>query len=227
MAPEIMKLQPYYASNTDVWSLGVVLYKMVMKKVPFVGKIFGQMKRRILSVPSFMSLECQLKKKQKQDEGPHIRARPCPSPDTNCSAFSSQEVLPSWHNSIDPASHSASLGVKDAHSPWQSASEDGHSPSSSGLKDHLFPTQPRVKDCHPQPNPPASPSGVPHTLSRSSASSSGGAPEGSTPEKSLQAGQPSGETLGSSSSHSQACSSPCQPASEDERWVVGGSSGFS
>lgn len=37
----------------------MVLYKMVMKKLPCVGKIFGQMKRKILSVPSFMSLECQ------------------------------------------------------------------------------------------------------------------------------------------------------------------------
>lgn len=120
-------------------------------------------------------------------------------------------------------------GVKYSHSPCQPRVKHAHSPCWSasmsippGLDSRSTTSLPSLESRTAIPSPALQhrPQGPHKTLSSSSTSSSGGAPEGSTPGKSLQAGQPYGETSDSSSSHSQACSSPRQPASEDEHWVV-------
>ena len=61
MAPEILQQQSYDGPKVDAWSLGVVLYKMLVGDLPFMGDTFGKMKRKILSgkvhIPRFISKE--------------------------------------------------------------------------------------------------------------------------------------------------------------------------
>ncbi|KAK1343420.1 hypothetical protein QTO34_016200 [Cnephaeus nilssonii] len=62
-APEILQRHTYDGRKTDVWSLGVVLYRMLTGVVPFEGDNFVKVKRLIISghyhVPHFMSREVQ------------------------------------------------------------------------------------------------------------------------------------------------------------------------
>ncbi|XP_054572995.1 serine/threonine-protein kinase MARK2-like [Eptesicus fuscus] len=62
-APEILQRHTYDGRKTDVWSLGVVLYRMLTGVVPFEGDSIVNVKRQILSghfpVPCFMSREVQ------------------------------------------------------------------------------------------------------------------------------------------------------------------------
>ncbi|XP_045678804.1 serine/threonine-protein kinase MARK2-like [Phyllostomus hastatus] len=48
MAPEIMQHQIYNGPKVDAWSLGVVLYRMLVGDLPFVGDTFGEIKKKIL-----------------------------------------------------------------------------------------------------------------------------------------------------------------------------------
>ncbi|XP_005859704.2 PREDICTED: serine/threonine-protein kinase MARK2-like, partial [Myotis brandtii] len=61
-APELFRLEPYEAPKVDVWSMGVVLYKMLTGVRPFVGKTLEQLREHILSgdfsIPSFLSVPC-------------------------------------------------------------------------------------------------------------------------------------------------------------------------
>ncbi|XP_036171013.1 serine/threonine-protein kinase MARK1-like [Myotis myotis] len=62
-APEILQRHTYDGRKTDVWSLGVVLYRMLTGVAPFEGDNFVNVKRQIVSghfyVPHFMSREVQ------------------------------------------------------------------------------------------------------------------------------------------------------------------------
>ncbi|XP_054427073.1 serine/threonine-protein kinase MARK1-like [Pteronotus mesoamericanus] len=61
VAPEILMHQTYDGTKVDVWSLGVVLYRMLVGDFPFVGDTYGKMKKAILSgkvsLPCFLSKE--------------------------------------------------------------------------------------------------------------------------------------------------------------------------
>nr|KAF6346977.1 hypothetical protein mPipKuh1_011259 [Pipistrellus kuhlii] len=62
-APEILQRQTYDGRKTDVWSLGVLLYRMLTGVVPFEGDNFVNVRKHILSghfyIPYFMSMEVQ------------------------------------------------------------------------------------------------------------------------------------------------------------------------
>ncbi|EPQ20094.1 Serine/threonine-protein kinase MARK2 [Myotis brandtii] len=62
-APEILQRHTYDGRKTDVWSLGVVLYRMLTGVAPFEGDSIVNVKRQIVSghfhVPHFMSKEVQ------------------------------------------------------------------------------------------------------------------------------------------------------------------------
>jgi serine/threonine protein kinase len=47
MCPEIVKKIPYDGTKADVWSCGVVLYILLMGKLPFFGEYEGDMFRKI------------------------------------------------------------------------------------------------------------------------------------------------------------------------------------
>lgn len=39
MAPEVLTIQPDYDFKCDIWSMGVVLYEMITKKLPFPAMV--------------------------------------------------------------------------------------------------------------------------------------------------------------------------------------------
>lgn len=47
MCPEIVKKVNYDGMKADVWSAGVVLYLLVMGKLPFFGEFEGDLFRKI------------------------------------------------------------------------------------------------------------------------------------------------------------------------------------
>ena len=47
MCPEIVKKTNYDGTKADVWSAGVVLYLLVMGKLPFFGEFEGDLFRKI------------------------------------------------------------------------------------------------------------------------------------------------------------------------------------
>ncbi|XP_041457983.1 NUAK family SNF1-like kinase 1 [Lytechinus variegatus] len=47
-SPEIVNGQPYHGPEVDCWSLGVILYAMVYKTMPFGGDDFNNLKRQII-----------------------------------------------------------------------------------------------------------------------------------------------------------------------------------
>jgi len=49
MAPEIIKRKEYQGKPVDVWSLGVVLYAMVVGRFPFSGKSYSELYRNVLT----------------------------------------------------------------------------------------------------------------------------------------------------------------------------------
>lgn len=77
-----MQLKPYDGLNIDVWSLGVILYRIITRELPFKGKNFEEVKKQTLSgnflVLYFLFLECQklliklmtLNPSQRYHEGP-------------------------------------------------------------------------------------------------------------------------------------------------------------
>ncbi|XP_054423823.1 MAP/microtubule affinity-regulating kinase 4-like [Pteronotus mesoamericanus] len=61
MAPEILRSEIYDGPKADVWSLGVVLYRMLVGEFPFEGGSYGKTVQAILrgnvSLPDFLSEE--------------------------------------------------------------------------------------------------------------------------------------------------------------------------
>ncbi|XP_012590408.1 PREDICTED: serine/threonine-protein kinase MARK2-like [Condylura cristata] len=62
-APEIHLHRPYNCPGVDIWSLGVVLYRMVTGSLPFLGKNACEVGERIVSgnfhMPDYLSTQCQ------------------------------------------------------------------------------------------------------------------------------------------------------------------------
>lgn len=61
-APEILNCQEYDGTKVDVWSLGCILYVMVVGKAPFQGEPFRIYEKIIntqFEMPSHLSLDCQ------------------------------------------------------------------------------------------------------------------------------------------------------------------------
>lgn len=62
MAPELFLFKPYEGPKVDVWSMGVVLYRMPTREFPFVGKTLEELTEYILSgcffIPYFLSEQC-------------------------------------------------------------------------------------------------------------------------------------------------------------------------
>lgn len=52
MAPEILNSSPY-ASNSDLWSVGIVLYEMISGKTPYFAKNLEDLKKNIHEVSQF------------------------------------------------------------------------------------------------------------------------------------------------------------------------------
>lgn len=48
-APELFLFKPYKGPKVDVWSMGVVLYRMPTREFPFVGKTLEELTEYILS----------------------------------------------------------------------------------------------------------------------------------------------------------------------------------
>lgn len=62
MAPDLVLFKPYKGRKVDVWSMGVVLYRMRTREFPFVGKTLEELTEYILSgcffIPYFLSEQC-------------------------------------------------------------------------------------------------------------------------------------------------------------------------
>lgn len=62
-SPEFLQLKPYHGLNIDVCSLGVIIYRMMMRELPCEGKNFEEVKKQTLSgnflVLYVLFLECQ------------------------------------------------------------------------------------------------------------------------------------------------------------------------
>ncbi|KAF6344923.1 hypothetical protein mRhiFer1_010287 [Rhinolophus ferrumequinum] len=62
-APELFPGQKYDGPAADIWSLGVLLYRMLTNTVPFKGMNWGQLQKKVLSgeyiVPFYLSFKVE------------------------------------------------------------------------------------------------------------------------------------------------------------------------
>lgn len=61
MSPEILQKQAYNPKAADIWSLGIVLYKLLYNKYPFYGRdefsLLQKIKKTKLAFMSTMNLD--------------------------------------------------------------------------------------------------------------------------------------------------------------------------
>ena len=76
-APEVLSEQPYDGKKSDCWSCGVILYFMVVGKLPWENKtamtVYDHKNKNNINIPDFVSYHCRLMIQGFLDSNPETR----------------------------------------------------------------------------------------------------------------------------------------------------------